>query len=475
LQQLHGFFHRSSRKCRGNDGEYVSLRQALARPVMSSLMLSRPLRLLTALALGVAITGCGKSLPEESRGAGNSTVIAPVSPQGAGGLTTKNTTRLGGADAITDAAAVALAVNPGLAPASRPGAVVLVNEHNWPAALAASALASAPLRAPLLYTDGNSLPQVSAQALATMRPTGTPVLGGAQIIQIGTSAGPTGYRRRTLPSTNPSAQAAAIERLASTAHHGAIHQVIVTAVDGPPSLAMPAAGLAAQTGAPILFVTAAGIPAATSAVLSHLHRPSIYAVGPASALSNVVLDKLQRLGPTKRIVSPVGHIVGSDPVGNSIAVALFTDGAFGWGVDEPGHGLAFASISRPLDAPAAAPLSASGEYSPLLLLEGPDTIPHVLSEYLTDIRPGYNDTPAYRPVHGVYNHGWLIGDESVISATTQAELDAMLEISPRSSTSLTSTSATTTSTGQTEASTTSSTTSASTTSVTSANPAKGTP
>ena len=40
--------------------------------------------------------------------------------------------------------------------------------------------------------------------------------------------------------------------------------------------------------------------------------------------------------------------------------------------------------------------------------------------------------PGYRkdPVRGVYNHGWLIGDEQAISAAVQARLDSMLEIAP---------------------------------------------
>jgi hypothetical protein len=108
----------------------------------------------------------------------------------------------------------------------------------------------------------------------------------------------------------------------------------------------------------------------------------------------------------------------------------FTDGAFGWGVKEPGHGLVFASAARPLDAPAAALLSASGEYGPLLLLEGPSPVPPALANYLSDIQPAYGRAPQYQPVHGAYNHGWLIGDEHAISAVTQAEIDSMLEISP---------------------------------------------
>jgi len=39
------------------------------------------------------------------------------------------------------------------------------------------------------------------------------------------------------------------------------------------------------------------------------------------------------------------------------------------------------------------------------------------------------------PVREVYNHGWLIGDESAISARVQAEIDAILEVAPRASSS----------------------------------------
>ena len=89
--------------------------------------------------------------------------VAGTGALAASGLATKNTTRLGGADPIADAAAVALAVNPGLTPATRPAAVVLVDARNWTAALAASALASAPLGAPLLYSEGDTLPAISGR------------------------------------------------------------------------------------------------------------------------------------------------------------------------------------------------------------------------------------------------------------------------------------------------------------------------
>ena len=33
-------------------------------------------------------------------------------------------------------------------------------------------------------------------------------------------------------------------------------------------------------------------------------------------------------------------------------------------------------------------------------------------------------------MRGVYNHGWIIGDETAISADVQSRIDALLEIQP---------------------------------------------
>jgi hypothetical protein len=386
------------------------------------------LRLLVAVLAGAVLTGCGKSAPSSfGRGAGGQ--IAQVGTQGAGGLATKNTTRLGGSDPMTDAAAVARAVYPGLTTGTRPQAVVLVDEHDWPSALAASALASAPLSAPLLYSDGSTLSAASAQALAAMHPTGAAQIGGVQVIRIGTaSAAPAGYRTSTLAADEPSALAAEVARLESRARGVASHQVIVLADNAPPALVMPAAGLSAESGAPILLVNSTVIPAATSTELASLHQPTIYVVGP-SALSSHVFAELAHLGPVKRIGGDSGE--EGSPADNAIAVARFADGAFGWGIHEPGHGLVFVNASRPLDAPAAASLSASGDFGPLLLLNsrgGRTSIPPQLAGYLGDIKPAYSSQiPAVRVA---YNHGWLIGDEQAISPVTQAEIDTLLEASP---------------------------------------------
>jgi hypothetical protein len=387
-------------------------------------------RLGTSLAMlgGVLLlAGCGKGGRSISAVNGEPlSKVAPVAAQGAVSLATRNTTRLGGTDVATDAAAVARAVYPALTPATRPQAVVLVDERDWPAALAASVLAGAPLNAPLLFSHGSSLPDVTRATLAALAPLGAPALGGAQVLRIGSSAPvPKRYLTRTLASAQPADLAAAVAQLPQ--HSGAprAQQVLVLPQGATPALAMPAAGLAAESGAPILFVTQTGVPATTAALLKRLGRPSIYTID-SPQIGAPTLAALRRLGPVTDITT------GSEgAAANAIAVARFTDTQFGWGVKEPGHGLVFANAARPLDAAAAAPLSATGDYGPLLLLESAAQIPAALADYLGNIQPAYTPAFDFRPVRGVYNHGWLIGDEHAISAVTQAEIDSLLEISPR--------------------------------------------
>lgn len=347
-----------------------------------------------AVVLAVAIAGCGKSA-ELATTSGPSHTVAPLSQQGAVSVSTRNTTRVGGADEATDAASVARVVYPGLTSATRPDLVLLVDERNWPAALASAALAGAPTGAPILYSEGDSLPEVSRLTLEAMHPQGSPALGGTQVVRIGTTATvPTGLLARTLaiaPAESPAGAApsgaavtaatnaaastgAAIERLLLSADGSSPpHEVIVVPANGVQAMTMPAAGLAAESGAPILFVGPAHVPKATAEVLASLHRPSIYVID-AAQLSGATLAGLRHFGAVTTISAPSSS-GGERVAANAIAIARYTDGTFGWGVKEPGHGLVFANAARPLDGPGSALLSASADYGPLLLLESPARIP----------------------------------------------------------------------------------------------------
>lgn len=384
----------------------------------------RPLALAGLLLLLLAgLVGCGGD-DNSSRGfetpqIGSRGDEAKASEQlGFPVFATKNTTRVGGADPVADAAAVARAVYPGGAPDTNPPAVALVDKDAWQTGIAAAVLMSSPLRAPILLTDGETMPQASAEALKALAPTGSSALGGTQVIRVGEAPAPAGYRSTTIEGTDPTVLAAAVDRFQSAAVGRATRAVTIASADDP-AYAMPAAAYAAKSGTPVLFVRRDTIPGATFAALQAHRRPRIYLLGPETVVSARVERALRGLGPVQRIAGP-------DPVRNAIAFARYSDGVYGWGIVDPGHGIVFANTARPSDAAAAAPLSASGTYGPLLLLDDAETLPLPLGQFLLDIQPGYERDP----VRGVYNHGWLIGDASAISLPVQSRIDSLLEISP---------------------------------------------
>jgi ell wall binding domain 2 (CWB2) len=329
---------------------------------------------------------------------------------------TSNTTRVGGADPVADAAAIAQAVFPSRGEDTRPRAVTLVDSTDWRVAVSAAQLMAPPLRAPILFTDGSALPAASEQALGRLIPTGAKEAGGAQVIKVGEAASAQGYKTTPVEGADYAALAQAIDRL-QTAAAGKPSRAVVVASAEQPGFAMPAAAWAAKSGDPVLWVTRDAVPPATRAAITAHKRPRIYVLGPESAVSEKVLEQLGELGEARRIS-------GADPVTNAIAFARFSDGSFGWNVVDPGHGLVFATTQRPLDAAAAAPLSASGTYGPLLLVTAANALPAPLQDYLLDIQPGYDEDP----VRGVYNHGWMVGDEGAISVDVQARIDSLLEI-----------------------------------------------
>jgi ell wall binding domain 2 (CWB2) len=401
---------------------------ALRRPdaVACPAMRSRSLVVLVALALLAA--GCGRG----SGGDGGRTVRTTPTTGAKGTETTaaqdlgfptfatKNTTRIGGADPIADAAAAARAVYTATTKITRPRAVALADVGDWRVGLAASVLMSSPIRAPLLYAQGaDRLPGATQNALDALRPTGSRDAGGAQVIRIGdVPALDAGTKTTQLRGKDIYAIARAIDAFQSAARGTTSDRVVVVSADAP-EYAMPAASWAAKAGDPILFVNRDGVPADTKAAIGAHQQPKIYVLGGPDTISNRTVTALRRLGAVTRIA-------GRTPASSSVAFSRFADGAFGWGVTDPGHGFVFANATRPADAAAVAPLSASGSYGPLLVLGQADRLDEAIQGFLLDVQPGYTRDP----VRGVYNHGWIIGDESAISVPVQSQIDSLLEIVP---------------------------------------------
>jgi hypothetical protein len=331
-------------------------------------------------------------------------------------LATKNTTRVSGEDSTITAAGVAQAVYPGQSPSQRPYAVALVDKSSWQAGVAASVLMASPIGAPVLLTDDGKIPAATAQALDTLDPKGLRRLRGLQALVLGDAAAPSNLKQQEIKQSDPYALAAAIDQLRE-AISGSASDSVVIASGEQSGFAMPAAAYAAKSGVPVLFTNRNTLPAVTRNAIRHHRKPAIYILGPRTVISTAVERALKRLGPTARVS-------GADPVSNAIAFARYSDGSFGWGVRDPGHGLTIANSDRPLDAAASAPLAGSGMFAPLLLTDSASALPNALENYLLDIQPGYR----FDPTRGVYNHAWLLGDEAAIDLNMQSTIDQLTQI-----------------------------------------------
>ena len=387
-------------------------------------------RLLSLVAVAAALLVSGCSLKQNSSDSGGGPAAAPVTGAKSSDkkasdqlgfpiFATRNTTRVSGSDAAADAAGVASALFPSSSLETRPPAVVLVDKNDWPGAVAAASLVAAPLRAPILLSDGGGVPAVTSQTLDRLKPKGAQLASGTQAILVGDKPGPPkGLKASRIRGGDPFTVAVAIDKFTSVARGKPTGDVLVASADDA-AYSMPAAAWAARSGDPVLFTKKDSLPPATAAALKQHQKPHIFLLGPPSAVSLTVGKQLAKLGTVTRIQ-------GKTPVDNAIAFARFKKGQFGWGATVPGQNLTIANTSRPSDAAAAAGLAANGIFAPLLLTDSA-TLPRTLESYLLDIQPGFANGD---PSQGVYNHVWILGGADALSAASQDRVDAASALVP---------------------------------------------
>jgi hypothetical protein len=181
---------------------------------------------------------------------------------------------------------------------------------------------------------------------------------------------------------------------------------------------MPAAAWAARSGDPVLFSGGNRVPSATLAALRRHAAAAVYVLGPDSVISKAALTQIGRVSASVQRVGATGVVQ------NALFFARYTDGSFGWNINDPGHGMELANSDRPLDAAAAASLASSGQWGPLLLTDTGKALPPELRSFLLDIKPGFETDPT----RAVYNHVWLMGDATAIGGRVQAEVDELAEL-----------------------------------------------
>ncbi|HEU4737728.1 MAG TPA: cell wall-binding repeat-containing protein [Solirubrobacterales bacterium] len=328
---------------------------------------------------------------------------------------TNNTTRIGGSTPAANAAGAALAAFPSITEDQRPDAVTVVGEEDWAGAIAAAVLMAEPVRAPILFSGTDEVPDVTSEALDALDPQGSAATGEAPLFAVGRVTYP--GQAAPIDSGDPATTAAQIatlrDRLASEPPRH-----IVIASSAHPDFAMPAAAWAARSGDPVLYSDPDKLPAATTGALKKHPKVPVYVLGPSSVISSDVVREIDK------IAKQVKRVAGEDPVANALALARYRDGSFGWNVNDPGHGFVLARDDSPADAAAAAPLSASGTWGPLLLTDDAASLPDDLRNYLLDVKPGYTTDPT----RAFYNHVWVIGDQGAISVGQQAEVNELAEL-----------------------------------------------
>lgn len=332
---------------------------------------------------------------------------------------TRNTIRVGGGDAASDAAGVASAVFPATGTKSKPTAVVLVDQGSWQDAVSASVLAGSPIGAPILLTDGGDLPAVTKDTLNHLQPKGSDLSKGAQVIRIGTgTARPDGFKTAVIEGNDPYERAAAIDRFHSAARGKPSSNVVVYSGEKP-EWSMPAAAWGARSGDALLPVKHDSVPPIVAKALRQHSKPNIYALGSNEAIGPKTLKALARLGTVRRIQGPT-------PVQNAIAFARYHRAGFGWGVVVPGYNFTVANTGRPGDVAAATSLATRGVFAPLLLTDRTDALPTPLEAYLLSVQPGFEGDPG----QAVYNRAWVLGDDKTISVKEQGRLDEITGLIP---------------------------------------------
>lgn len=334
---------------------------------------------------------------------------------------TSNTTRVAAPDAVATAAGVALATFPNAGGVEGPDAVTLVPSEDWAAGIAAASLVAAPVGAPILLSEGGELPDLTGDALVALSPQGAAVTGNRQVFAVGDAPQPEATRSQQIEGANAAEVAAEVARLRARLVEEDPEHLLVASSDDP-AYAMPAAAWAARSGDPVLFAQLDSVPDATLELIEEYEDVPVYLLGPEAVISADVQRQIRQASNSQ--VRRAGQ--EDNPVANAVEFARYVDGTFGWNINDPGHGFVVANAGRPADAGAAAALSGTGSWGPLLLTDEAATPPAELEGYLLDLKPGYSDDPT----RAVYNHIWIVGDEEAISVDFQVELDAVAEVAP---------------------------------------------
>jgi putative cell wall-binding protein len=385
---------------------------------------NRSMLLILLMILGI-LSSCTKAAnhTDTATPAGR-TEPATNSPISVPWLAMKNTTRINTADPIQAAVTISQTLWPSTSTSNRTGGVILTEMEDWRSGLAAADLIHFPFNGPILFATKEQIPEATLNEIKRLKPEGGGT-GKVQVILVGNLPSKAddqlkslGLRTERLQAENAAALANEVDAYFATMQGSLPPAVIVGSMDQP-EYTMPAVNWISHMPEPLLYVKKDEIPTETITALQKRNgHAKIYILGPESVISASVEHQLKAYGTVTRIA-------GNDPFTNAISFAKFFDptASFGWNITTPGHNFSFVPENANLLAIAAAPFSHLGKHAPLLWT-GKDQLPSSVMEYLMALQPKYQKSPS----EGPYNHGWITGDQGVISINVQGEIDDMLEI-----------------------------------------------
>ena len=213
-------------------------------------------------------------------------------------------------------------------------AVTLVPDDGWQAGIAASVLAGPAdadarpgqpaRRGARRRRSRRSRSSTRAGARALRRRAG--LRGGRRIRPVGAEV-PGGLR-----ANRPAEIANSIDQLRQRLTEQEPQHILLVSSDQA-GYAMPAAAWAARSGDPVLFTGRNQLPSATLAALRRHAAAASTSLGPESVISKDVVQQVGRVSATVQRVGATGAVQ------NALLFARYSDGSFGWNINDPGHGM----------------------------------------------------------------------------------------------------------------------------------------
>lgn len=301
------------------------------------------------------------------------------------------------------------------------GVVILVNKDDVYRGFLATELIHHPRNGPILYTENNSLPNITKNEILRLQPTGIGaesqiiILGDENLISanVENELKQLNFSVKRFRDSNVFSLAAELDKsnIYQTAlyHKKITRDAIILSYEDITTFTSIAAW-SAHWDTSFLFVTKEGIPKETlTAIAERNERVELFIVGSEKYVSESIVNQFRQLDK----VASVERIEGNSPDEFSVNFNKFKKDDFGWGYSSRGGvSVSIASVetlSDVMSAISASILGHLGKHSAMITLPN-RTLTKTIGDYLLETRPFTTVTPA--TIRN--NHAFVVGDNLLL-------------------------------------------------------------